>query len=118
MITRSIELFGSPWSARWVANLKVGVDTRETVVGRTSDFLCALPWHHALVEPLTEAAWAEHLLAMQNPRLRYGPDDSQYRYEGQEQARQKPAMALGHTCSSGSRPKLELIRRTGHLVYS
>ncbi|KDN42372.1 hypothetical protein RSAG8_06863, partial [Rhizoctonia solani AG-8 WAC10335] len=53
MITRSIELFGSPWSARWVANLKVGVDTRETVVGRTSDFLCALPWHHALVEPLT-----------------------------------------------------------------
>ncbi|KAJ1306240.1 hypothetical protein OPQ81_010945 [Rhizoctonia solani] len=74
MITRSIELFGSPWSSKWVANLTVNL-SRETVIVKTTDFLSALPWHHTHVKPLTDAAWAEHLVAMQHPRLRNGPDD-------------------------------------------
>ncbi|CAE6515357.1 unnamed protein product [Rhizoctonia solani] len=77
MITRSIELFGSPRSSRWVANLTVGA-SRNTIANRTSNFLRALPWHHSHVKPLVDAAWAEHLDAMQSPRLRYGPDDMEY----------------------------------------
>ncbi|KAH7334951.1 hypothetical protein B0J17DRAFT_732850 [Rhizoctonia solani] len=74
VITRSIELFGSPWSSRWVANLTVGA-SRKTIANRTSNFLRVLPWHHSDVEPLTHAAWAEHLVATQSPRIRHGPDD-------------------------------------------
>ncbi|CAE6533183.1 unnamed protein product [Rhizoctonia solani] len=82
LITRSIELFGSPWSSGWVANLNVGM-SRETIISRTTNFLSRLPWNHSLVEPLTDAAWAEHLIVMQNPRFRYGPDNVEAQYEEQ-----------------------------------
>ncbi|CAE6379517.1 unnamed protein product [Rhizoctonia solani] len=77
VITRSIELFGSPRSAGWVANLTVGA-SRGTITNRTNEFLQALPWSHAGVKPFSDEAWAEHLVAKQNPRIRYGPDDHEF----------------------------------------
>ncbi|EUC62577.1 hypothetical protein RSOL_423530 [Rhizoctonia solani AG-3 Rhs1AP] len=124
MITRSIELFGSPWSAAWVANLSMGESTRETVVVWTNNFLRVLPWHHEQVQPLTDAAWAEHLLAMQNPRLQNGRDDSEYRDEQREQAinplwpEDTPrAQDLSLSWSSSTERDTPFIRNPSHRAF-
>ncbi|ELU42175.1 hypothetical protein AG1IA_03798 [Rhizoctonia solani AG-1 IA] len=114
VITRSIELFGSPRSAGWVANLTVGA-SRGTITNRTNEFLQALPWSHAGVKPFSDEAWAEHLVAKQNPRIRYGPDD----HEFQEIKPVRlvvifPSMALGYTIAPEHKSQLEFVRRTGH----
>ncbi|QRW25518.1 hypothetical protein RhiXN_07467 [Rhizoctonia solani] len=107
VITRSIELFGSPRSAGWVANLTVGA-SRGTITNRTNEFLQALPWSHAGVKPFSDEAWAEHLVAKQNPRIRYGPDDHEF------QEIKPPSMALGYTIAPEHKSQLEFVRRTGH----
>ncbi|CAE6480802.1 hypothetical protein ACGC1H_005256 [Rhizoctonia solani] len=124
MITRSIELFGSPWSAEWVANLWPGVSTKETVVVWTNNFLRALPWYHGPVRPLMDAAWAEHLIAMQNPRLQNGRDDVEYQDEQQEQVNNPPwpsdtprAQDLGLSWSSSTERDTPFIRNPAHRVF-
>ncbi|KAG8769092.1 hypothetical protein FRC12_005179 [Ceratobasidium sp. 428] len=68
VLTRSVELFGLPGKTDWIAEMKelaAAVSVRDKVTG----LLSRLEWMDAGVRSLKNAAWAEHLAAMQNPRL-------------------------------------------------
>ncbi|KAG8767754.1 hypothetical protein FRC12_006064 [Ceratobasidium sp. 428] len=68
VLTRSVELFGLPGETDWIAKMKeraAAVSVRDKVTG----LLSRLEWMDAGVRSLKNAAWAEHLAAMQNPRL-------------------------------------------------
>ncbi|KAG8735361.1 hypothetical protein FRC10_010680 [Ceratobasidium sp. 414] len=74
VLARSVELFGLPGETDWVAELSERL-AAGVVVEKVTDVLGRLEWSRRDVRSLKEAAWAEHLVAMQNPRLETGMDE-------------------------------------------
>ncbi|KAG8729974.1 hypothetical protein FRC10_003261, partial [Ceratobasidium sp. 414] len=74
VLARSVVLFGLPGQTDWVAELSERLASG-VVVGKVADVLSRLEWTQRDVRSLKEAAWAEHLVAMQNPRLETGIDE-------------------------------------------
>ncbi|KAG9105098.1 hypothetical protein FRC07_009633, partial [Ceratobasidium sp. 392] len=68
ILTRSIELFGSPGKTDWIAEMKERV-AAVSVLDKVTGLLSRLEWMDRGVRGLKDTAWAEHLVAMQNPRL-------------------------------------------------
>ncbi|KAF8599874.1 hypothetical protein BDV93DRAFT_290131 [Ceratobasidium sp. AG-I] len=69
LLTRCVEMFGLPGPTRWIRYYSM-VLSKATIQERVNDFLGKLPWRHQGTTALKEAAWAEHLIAMQNPTLK------------------------------------------------
>ncbi|KAG9078078.1 hypothetical protein FRC06_008547, partial [Ceratobasidium sp. 370] len=74
IVTRSVELFGLPGQTDWVSELSERL-APGVVLDRVTDVLSRLEWTRKDVRSLKETAWAEHLVAMQNPRLGRGMDE-------------------------------------------
>ncbi|KAG8710662.1 hypothetical protein FRC08_016880, partial [Ceratobasidium sp. 394] len=74
VLARSVEVFGLPGQTDWVAGLSERLASG-VVLGKVTGVLSRLEWTKRDVMSLKEAAWAEHLVAMQNPRLGQGMDD-------------------------------------------
>lgn len=69
LLTRCVEMFGLPGPTGWIRYLSPSL-SKATIQERVNDFLGKLPWRHQGTIALKEAAWAEHLIAMQNPTLK------------------------------------------------
>ncbi|QRV98422.1 hypothetical protein RhiJN_26441 [Ceratobasidium sp. AG-Ba] len=68
ILARTVELFGVPGETEWVMELNEK-NAPGVLNERVNDYLSQLEWIKPPTRALKDAAWAEHLIAMQNPRM-------------------------------------------------